>query len=103
MDSKTAEYILVDRQGDLDGQVHDHETLGTNLERKDLHCVGDKQTRPGQSVAEGEDPNHTDDGLSSSLILVEFVLSRADGPDGEGYAHTCEIIVSFSKRLCVSR
>jgi hypothetical protein len=39
--------ILVDGQSDLDEEVHDHKTLGTNLEGQDLDSVGNEKTRPG--------------------------------------------------------
>jgi hypothetical protein len=44
--------ILVDGQGNLDEEVHDHETLGTDLEGQDLDSVGDKKTRPGQRITD---------------------------------------------------
>jgi hypothetical protein len=36
--------VLVDGQSNLNEQVHDHETLGTNLEGQDLDSVSDEQT-----------------------------------------------------------
>ena len=33
--------ILVDGQSNLNEEVHDHETLGADLEGQDLDCVGD--------------------------------------------------------------
>jgi hypothetical protein len=44
--------VLVDGQGNLDEEVHNHETLGANLEGQDFDSVGDEQTRPGQSVGD---------------------------------------------------
>jgi hypothetical protein len=81
--------VLVDGQSNLNEQVHDHETLGTNLEGQDLDSVGDKQTRPSQRVSDGEDPDHSNDGLTSSLALGSLLLRRSDSPDDEGDAHGC--------------
>lgn len=81
--------VLVDGQSDLDEQVHDHETLGTNLEGQNLDSVGDKQTRPSQRVSDGEDPDHGNDGLTSSLALGSLLLRRSDSPNDEGNAHGC--------------
>jgi hypothetical protein len=36
--------VLVDGQSDLNEEVHDHETLGTNLEGQDLDSVGNEKT-----------------------------------------------------------
>ena len=66
--------VLVDGQSNLDEEVHDHETLGTNLEWQDLDSIGNKQTRPSQSVSDGEDPDHGNDGLTSSLALGLLLL-----------------------------
>lgn len=46
--------VLVDGQGNLDEEVHDHETLGADLEGQDFDCVGDEETGPGKSVGDGE-------------------------------------------------
>jgi hypothetical protein len=81
--------VLVDSQSDLDEQVHDHQTLGTNLERQNLDSVGDEQTRPSQRISDGEDPDHGNDGLTSSLALGSLLLRRSDSPDDEGNAHGC--------------
>jgi hypothetical protein len=81
--------VLVDGQSNLDEQVHDHQTLGTNLERQDFNCVGDKQTRPSQRISDGEDPDHGNDGLTSSLALSSLLLRRSNSPHDEGNAHGC--------------
>ena len=79
--------VLVDSQSDLDEQVHNHETLGTDLEGQDLNGVGDEQTGPGKRVGNREDPDHSNDGLTSSLALLSFLLRGANCPDDEGKAH----------------
>ena len=79
--------VLVDSQSDLNEQVHDHKTLGANLEWQDLDGVSDEKTRPGKRVGNGEDPYHGNDGLSGSLALLGLLLRRADRPDDKGKAH----------------
>jgi hypothetical protein len=79
--------VLVDGKSNLDEQVHDHETLGTDLKGQDLDGVGNKQTRPGKRVSNREDPDHSNDSLTSGLALLSFLLRRADCPDDESKAH----------------
>lgn len=79
--------ILVDGQSNLDEEVHDHETLGANLEGQNLNGVGDEQTRPCKSVTGGEDPDHGNDSLTSGLAAVCLLLGRANSPNNEGNAH----------------
>jgi hypothetical protein len=81
--------VLVDGKSNLDEEVHDHETLGTNLEGQDLDSVGDKQTRPSQSVSNGKDPDHGNDTLTGGLATLLLLLGGADGPDNEAHAHRC--------------
>lgn len=52
--------VLVEDEGDVDGQVHDDQTLGSDSEGQDLDGVGDEQGGHGQVVEgvvlrEGED------------------------------------------------
>lgn len=81
--------VLVDGKRNLDEEVHNHETLGTNLEGQDLDSVGHKQTRPSQSVSNGEDPDHGNNTLTSGLATLLLLLGGADGPDNEAHAHGC--------------
>ena len=79
-----------DGQGGLDGDVHDHDTLGTEMEGQDLKGIGDKETRETNVVEDTENPDEDDladtvAGLSAGLV----VHSGHDGPDSEGKNHTC--------------
>lgn len=52
--------VLVEDEGDVDGQVHDDQTLGSDSEGQDLDGVGNEQRGHGQVVEgvvlrEGED------------------------------------------------
>lgn len=42
--------VLVEDEGDVDGQVHDDQTLGSDSEGQDLDGVGDEQGGHGQVV-----------------------------------------------------
>jgi hypothetical protein len=81
--------VLVDGQSDLDEKVHDHETLGTNLEGQDLDRVCDEKTRPSERVSNREDPDHSNDTLASGLAALLLLLGRADSPDDEAHHHGC--------------
>ena len=74
----------------LNGDVHDHETLGTQSIRKDLECVSDEETRPGECVEDTEDPDAGNLDVTSSLVGLARVLvdGGGDGPADEGHAHT---------------
>lgn len=79
--------VLVDGQGNLDPEVHDHETLGTNLEWQNLDGVCDEKTGPCKGIADAEDPDESDDSLSGGLAAVGFVASRADRPEDKDNKH----------------
>lgn len=40
-------YVVVDREGDLNGKIHDEHTLGAELVGQNLDGVGNQETRPG--------------------------------------------------------
>jgi hypothetical protein len=81
--------VLVDSQRNLDEEVHDHETLGTNLEWQDFDSVCDQETRPSQSIGDAEKPDHGNDGLAGGLATLGFLLRRANRPNNEADAHRC--------------
>lgn len=80
--------ILVEDQCDLDTQVHQHETLSTDVVRQNLDGVGNQKTGPGKVVGSVVDEDHSNDGTAGSGRLVKCVLRRADCPNDEGDQHT---------------
>ncbi|KAI6757422.1 hypothetical protein HG531_003247 [Fusarium graminearum] len=52
----------------LDGDVHDHHTLGTEMEGKDLKGVGDEETRETNVVEDTEDPDSGDLSIASAFV-----------------------------------
>jgi len=80
--------VLVEDQSDLDEQVHQHETLSTNVERQDLDGVGDQKTGPGEVIGGGVNEDHGNDGLSGSWVPGDSELGRTNRPDSEGDKHT---------------
>lgn len=81
--------VGVDVEGEsaLDGQVHDHETLGAELVGEDLDGVADEETGPGERVHDAEDPDEEDHGLVGTGGLLGVPESRADGPEDKGAEH----------------
>ena len=79
--------ISVEGQGGLDGQVHDHETLGTELVRQDLDRVADEQTGPGERVEDGENPNEEKHGVVGAGGALLFVEGGGERPEDEGAEH----------------
>ena len=78
-----------DSQGGLDGDVHDHDTLGTEMEGEDLQGIGNKETGETDVVEDTENPDEDDladtvAGLSAGIV----VHGGHDGPEGESNNHT---------------
>lgn len=80
--------VGVEGQGALDPDVHDHETLGTELVRQDLNGVADEQARPGEGVKDAENPDEEDHGVVCARGLLLVVETRGQGPEDEGAEHT---------------
>ncbi len=81
--------LAAESQGGLDGDVHDHDTLGTEMEGQDLEGIRDKETGETDIVEDTENPDEddlcdTEAGLSVGLV----VHGGHDGPDGESKNHT---------------
>jgi hypothetical protein len=80
--------IGVECESALNGQVHDHKTLGTQLVRQDLNGVADEQTGPGERVEDLEEPDEEDHGVAGAGGVVLVVETRGEGPEDEGAEHT---------------
>jgi hypothetical protein len=68
--------VLVEDEGDVDGQVHDDQTLGSDSEGQDLDGVGDEQRGHGQ-VVEGVVLRGCED--RSLLAKVQVIQGRSKG------------------------
>lgn len=89
----------------MDGDVHDHHTLGTEMEGKNFESIGDEQTRETNVVEDAEEPNKGNLRVSGTGIGVHhptlwlgrsrrswdlrvFVDGTSDGPKNERTHHT---------------
>ena len=77
----------------LDSDIHDHDTLGAQVERQDFQCVGDEQTRETNGVEDTEDPDEGDlsdtvGGRTALNTARVFELAGKGSPDSEGENHT---------------
>lgn len=79
--------IGVEGQGSLNREVHDHETLGTQLVRQDFDGIADEQTGPGERVEDAENPNEDDHGVVGTGLVVLVVEGRGERPEDEGAEH----------------
>jgi len=82
--------LISDGQDSLNGDVHDHETFGTESEWQDLESISNQETRPGDSVEDTEDPDDWDLNVTSGLVGLArvFVDSGGDGPENKHDDHT---------------
>ncbi|KAI6755517.1 hypothetical protein HG531_004623 [Fusarium graminearum] len=75
--------LVTDGESNLDEEVHDHQTSGTESEGANLQSVGDDQTRPGNGVTDVEEPDKGDLGISEALDLCLTASSFPIIKDGE--------------------
>jgi hypothetical protein len=80
-------YVLSNGQDGLDGDVHDHHTLGAKMEGENFESVGDEETRETNVVEDAEDPDEDELGVSGPGVGLVRVL--VDGT-GDGPAHESE-------------
>lgn len=79
--------VDVEGESGLDGDVHDHETLGTQSVGENLDGVADEETRPGERVHDSEEPDEEDHGLVGTRSALLVPEGRGDGPEDEGTEH----------------
>jgi hypothetical protein len=84
------EWIRLGREGEngLNGDIHDHHTLGAEVERQDFEGIGDKETRETNRVEDTKDPDK--DNLPDTIAfrrIVRFVFAGQGSPNGEGNDH----------------
>lgn len=79
--------VGVQRQGDLDAKVHDHETLRPEGVRQDFDGVPDEQAGPRDGVEYAEDPDEDDHGIPSAFCGVIFVQAGTERPECQRHAH----------------
>ena len=82
MRTATGRNILGDGQYGLHSDVHDHHTLGAQMEGQDLERVGDQQAREANVVKHAKDPDEDELGVASlDIELVGVLVDGArDGP-----------------------
>lgn len=83
--------VGLSRQGEngLNGNVHDHHTLGAQAERQDFEGIGDKETRETNGIEDTKDPDK--DNLADTVTLHptgRFISAGQGCPNGEGNNHT---------------
>ncbi len=82
--------ILSESEDGLDGDVHDHHTLGTEVEGEHLEGVGDQEAGVADIVEDTEDPDEDELGVAGAGVGLTRVLvdGTGDGPADEGSNHT---------------
>jgi hypothetical protein len=72
----------------LHGDIHDHHTLGAEVERQNLESVGDEKTRETDGVEDTENPDK--DNLADTIAfraIMSLIFAGQGSPDGEGNNH----------------
>lgn len=83
--------LVADSESDLDEEVHDGKTTSTESEGADLQSVGNDQTGPSDGVADIEEPDEGNLGVSKSLNLglsSGLEAGSDNGPGQEEQQHT---------------
>lgn len=81
--------VVSEDKGSLNSQVHDHETLGTQLVWEDFEGVGDEKSRPTDGVEDTEEPDPRDLWVTSALDITGLLeFGRRNGPGQEHETHT---------------
>lgn len=86
----TGWYVLANGENSLDGNVHNHHALSTEMEGQDLESVGNEETRETNVVEDTEDPDEDKLGISRAGVGSVGVLvdGTSDGPADESTDHT---------------
>lgn len=79
--------VVPEHQSCLNGQVHDHDSLGSELVWEDLEGVRDEETRPSERVEDAEEPDEDDLRISCGLGVLSTSLLVLRGDDGPGQEH----------------
>lgn len=87
LESKRVE-VGVEEKSDLDRDVHEHETLGTEGVGKDLDGVADEKTRPASRVENTVHPNKEDHAVVGARSLVLFRQATGKGPKDKRDEHS---------------
>lgn len=84
--------VLVEEEGEIDGQPEDSRTFCTDIEWQNLDCICDEQARPGGVVEDVVYEDHSDDGVGGGFGSVDCEASGADRPDYKDAEHArgCE-------------
>lgn len=81
--------LVTESQDGLDGDVHNHHTLGAEAKGQNLEGVGNEKTREAHVVKGGEEPDEDELGVAGARVGAVRVLvdGAADGPAHKGEAH----------------
>ena len=84
------ERVCLGRKGEdgLNRDVHDHHTLGAEVERQDFEGIGNKQPRETNGVEDTKDPDK--DNLRNTKafrLVMAFVFAGHGSPDCERNNH----------------
>jgi hypothetical protein len=84
--------LVAENQCSLDGQVHDHESLGSELVWENLERVCDQKTGPCERVEDTEEPDESNLGVTCSphrCVAALLKLRSSDSPCQKHQAHSC--------------
>lgn len=90
--------LVADREGDLDEEVHDHETTSTESVGQDLQRISNEQAGPGDGVRDIKEPDEHDLRVSETLdvrFAGNFETSGDNGPGNEHKHHAYMMLMGL--------
>lgn len=79
--------VVVQEEGDLNGNVQDHETLSTERVGENLNTIANEETRPAGGVEDTVEPDKENHGVVGSRSLVLFIETASESPEDEDKEH----------------
>lgn len=79
--------VVVEKKGDLNRDVQEHETLGTKRVRQDFDRITNQKTRPAGRIEDTVEPHEENHGVVSSGSLVLLEKAAGESPEDESKEH----------------
>lgn len=79
--------VVVEKKRDLNRDVQEHKTLGTQRVRQDFNRITNQKTRPAGRIEDTVEPDEENHGIVSSRSLVLLEKAAGESPEDESKEH----------------